>query len=101
MYQACVKVYFTVLVDEKVLSPNDEKGYILRLSHSFVRCNRSASMINSAYYDHLLAFKGRANLPDDESYISSYATGQFTKAQVELIEYVFCRLDSQAERTVA
>ena len=67
---------YTVLVDENRLSPDALQGYIFRLSHSFVRCNRSVSMVNSAYYAHLLAFRGRAYLGDDESDTASSASGE-------------------------
>lgn len=57
---------YTVLVDDNKLSPDQLQGYVFNLAHGFVRCNRSVSMVNSAYYAHLLAFRGRAYLPKDD-----------------------------------
>lgn len=53
---------YTVLVDENDMYPHDLQSFIYRLCCEFVRCNRSVSMVNSAYYAHLLAFRGRAYL---------------------------------------
>lgn len=58
---------YTVLVDENNISVDSLQGFIFRLSHSYVRCTRSVSMVNAAYYAHLLAFRGRAYLADDNS----------------------------------
>lgn len=56
---------YTVLIDENKIPVDTLQGYIYRLSHGFVRCNRSVSMVNSAYYAHLLAFRGRAYLGEE------------------------------------
>lgn len=53
---------YTVLIDENDMDPQNLQSFIYRLCHGFVRCNRSVSMVNSAYYAHLLAFRGRAYL---------------------------------------
>ncbi|KAI0558492.1 Protein argonaute 3 [Gracilaria domingensis] len=58
---------YTVLVDENAISPDALYGYIYRLSHSFARCNRSVSMVHSAYYAHLLAFRARAYMQGAQS----------------------------------
>lgn len=65
---------YTVLVDENGIAVDALQGYIYRLAHGFVRCNRSVSMVNSAYYAHLLAFRGRAYLGDDASDTQSMAS---------------------------
>jgi eukaryotic translation initiation factor 2C len=58
---------YTVLHDENNLTADQLQGYIFRLSHGFARCTRSVSMVNSAHYAHLLAFRGRIFLGDDGS----------------------------------
>lgn len=56
---------YTVLVDENNTPVDALQGYIFRLAHCFQRCSRSVSMVNSAYYAHLLAFRGRAYHKDN------------------------------------
>ncbi|CAN8071716.1 unnamed protein product [Agarophyton chilense] len=65
---------YTVLIDENKIQPDALYGYIYRLSHSFARCNRPVSMVHSAYYAHLLAFRGRAYMGDDMSDTNSHAS---------------------------
>ncbi|KAI0564492.1 Protein argonaute 3 [Gracilaria domingensis] len=65
---------YTVLIDENKINPDALYGFIYRLSHSFARCNRPVSMVHSAYYAHLLAFRGRAYLGDDMSDTASQAS---------------------------
>lgn len=65
---------YTVLIDENKIPPDALQAYIYRLTHSFVRCNRPVSMVHSAYYAHLLAFRGRAYLGDDGSDSASQAS---------------------------
>ncbi|CAN8067705.1 unnamed protein product [Agarophyton chilense] len=65
---------YTVLIDENKIPPDALYGYIYRLSHSFARCNRPVSMVHSAYYAHLLAFRGRAYMGDDLSDTASQAS---------------------------
>lgn len=67
---------YSVLIDENNIPPDVLQGYIYRLSHGFVRCNRSVSMVNSAYYAHLLAFRGRAYLGEDMSDSASSASNE-------------------------
>lgn len=55
---------YTVLIDENNIPVDALQLYIYRLAHAYARCNRSVSMVNSAYYAHLLAFRGRAYLGD-------------------------------------
>lgn len=66
---------YTVLVDENKIPVDALQGYIFRLAHGFVRCNRSVSMVNSAYYAHLLAFRGRSYLNEEFSDSASTASG--------------------------
>lgn len=70
---------YTVLIDENNIPVDVLQGYIFRLSHGFVRCNRSVSIVNSVYYAHLLAFRGRAYLGED---ISDTASIGSTESQV-------------------
>lgn len=56
---------YVVLKDENKIPVDALQGYIYRLSYGFARCNRSVSMVNSAYYAHLLAFRGRAYLSEE------------------------------------
>ncbi|PXF44954.1 Protein argonaute-3 [Gracilariopsis chorda] len=65
---------YTVLIDENNIPTDALQGYIYRLTHSFARCNRPVSMVHSAYYAHLLAFRGRAYLGDDGSDSASQAS---------------------------
>lgn len=65
---------YTILLDENNIPVDALQGYIFRLAHGFVRCNRSVSMVNSAYYAHLLAFRGRAYLGEDVSDTASSAS---------------------------
>jgi eukaryotic translation initiation factor 2C len=58
---------YTVLVDDNNVTADQLQGYIFRLSHGYARCTRSVSMVNSAYYAHLLAFRGRIFLGDEGS----------------------------------
>lgn len=58
---------YTVLVDDNNLTADQLQAYIFRLSHNYARCTRSVSMVNSAYYAHLLAFRGRIFLGEDGS----------------------------------
>lgn len=66
---------YTVLIDENKIGVDALQGYVFRLAHGFVRCNRSVSMVNSAYYAHLLAFRGRAYLGEDGSDNGSVVSG--------------------------
>jgi eukaryotic translation initiation factor 2C len=65
---------YTVLLDENKMSADELQGYIFRLSHGYVRCTRSVSMVNAAYYAHLLAFRGRIYLAENESDAGSIAS---------------------------
>lgn len=56
---------YTVLIDENKIPVDVLQAYVFRLAHSFSRCNRSVSMVNSAYYAHLLAFRGRSYLGEE------------------------------------
>lgn len=64
---------YTVLLDENKIPIDQLQGFIYRLTHNYVRCNRSVSIVNAAYYAHLLAFRGRAYLGDESDAAS--ATG--------------------------
>jgi eukaryotic translation initiation factor 2C len=66
---------YTVLYDENKMSADQLQGYIFRLSHGFARCTRSVSLVNAAYYAHLLAFRGRVYLAEGESDGGSVASG--------------------------
>lgn len=55
---------YVCLIDENNIPVDALQGYCYRLAHGFMRCNRSVSMVNSAYYAHLLAFRGRAYLAE-------------------------------------
>lgn len=55
---------YTVLVDESGMTPDALQAFVFRLAHGFARCNRSVSMVNAAYYAHLLAFRARAYMDD-------------------------------------
>lgn len=57
---------YTVLIDENKMTADQLQNYIFRLSHGYARCTRSVSMVNSAYYAHLLAFRGRVFLNEDD-----------------------------------
>lgn len=50
---------YTVLVDENSISPDELQEFIFRMTHTSSRCNRSTSIVTSAYYAHLLAYRGR------------------------------------------
>ncbi len=65
---------YTVLIDENNISVDALQSYVFRLAHNYVRCNRSVSMVNSAYYAHLLAFRGRAYLGEEGSDTASVTT---------------------------
>ena len=84
---------YTVLLDENNMNVDALQGFIFRLTHGFVRCNRSVSMVNSAYYAHLLAFRGRAYLGEDGS--DTYSMGSSdapVPAAPRLHEYLGKRL---------
>lgn len=66
---------YTVLWDENNIPIDVLQGYIFKLAHNYVRCNRSVSIVNAAYYAHLLAFRGRGYLGDDVSDSGSIASG--------------------------
>lgn len=84
---------YTVLVDENKISVDALQGYIFRLAHGFVRCNRSVSMVNSAYYAHLLAFRGRVYLGEDISDSASIASGETSvPPTVKINSYLMRRL---------
>ena len=65
---------YTVLLDENCIPVDALQAFVFRLAHNYVRCNRSVSMVNSAYYAHLLAFRGRAYLGEDGSDSASATT---------------------------
>eukprot|EP00177_Eucheuma_denticulatum_P005581 GFKZ01010145.1.p1 GENE.GFKZ01010145.1~~GFKZ01010145.1.p1 ORF type:complete len:937 (+),score=121.83 GFKZ01010145.1:607-3417(+) len=67
---------YTVLIDENNIPTDSLQGYVFRLSHAFVRCNRSVSMVNSAYYAHLLAFRGRAYIGEEMSDTASIGSSE-------------------------
>lgn len=58
---------YTVLHDENSMPPDFLQNFIFWLTHNYVRCKRSVSIVNSVYYAHLLAFRGRAYLNQDDS----------------------------------
>lgn len=57
---------YTVLVDENNLTADQLQSFVYRLTHAYARCTRSVSMVNAAYYAHLLAFRGRLYLGDSD-----------------------------------
>lgn len=65
---------YTVLIDENFVTADQLQNYIFSLSHGFARCTRSVSMVNSAYYAHVLAARGRTWLDDDGSDIMSVSS---------------------------
>lgn len=75
---------YTVLIDENNIPVDALQNYIYRLTHAYARCNRSVSMVNSAYYAHLLAFRGRAYLNDDDSDAASYSSACSVPKTAEL-----------------
>lgn len=64
---------YTVLVDENNFSVDSLQKLTYNLSYAYARCNKAVSMVNSTYYAHLLAFRGRkylmetAEKPSDNS----------------------------------
>lgn len=83
---------YTVLLDENNIPVDVLQGYIFRLAHGFVRCNRSVSMVNSAYYAHLLAFRGRAYLGEDVSDTASSASTDSVPRAPNLHQFLSKRL---------
>jgi eukaryotic translation initiation factor 2C len=58
---------YTVLLEENNMAADQLQAYIFRLSHGYARCTRSVSLVNAAYYAHLLAFRGRIFFGEDGS----------------------------------
>lgn len=58
---------YTVLIDENNIPVDALQAYCYRMAHGYARCSRSVSMVNSSYYAHLLAFRGRAYMNEDGS----------------------------------
>lgn len=84
---------YTVLLDENNIPPDTLQGYVFRLAHGFVRCNRSVSMVNSAYYAHLLAFRGRAYLGEEMSDTASIGSADTVVPQAPMLhQYLSKRL---------
>lgn len=83
---------YTVLIDESKLDVDQLQAFVYRLSHGFTRCNRSVSMVNSAYYAHLLAFRGRAYFPDDVSDTTSASSSDAVFAAPRLNQTLARRL---------
>lgn len=83
---------YTVLVDESKLPVDVLQGFVYRLAHGFARCNRSVSMVNSAYYAHLLAFRGRAYLGEEQSDTASTASLERVPAAPRLDQVLARRL---------
>lgn len=65
---------YTVLIDENDITVDQMQNFIFRLSHGFARCTRSVSMVNSAFYAHLLAMRGRIFIDDDGSDTTSMSS---------------------------
>lgn len=55
--------HYHVLMDEIQLSADELQSLTYRLCYLYARCQRSVSMVPSAYYSHLLAYRARYFLP--------------------------------------
>lgn len=51
------------------------QNYSFRLAHCYTRCTKSVSIVNAAYYAHLLAFRGRCWLGEEGSDNMSMSSG--------------------------
>ncbi|TMW58188.1 hypothetical protein Poli38472_011776 [Pythium oligandrum] len=56
--------HYHVLFDEIGFSADDLQTLTYRLCYTYARCTRSVSMVPSAYYSHLLAYRARFFTPD-------------------------------------
>jgi len=68
---------YTVLIDENNINVDALQAYVFRMAHGYARCNRSVSIVQSAYYAHLLAFRGRAYLNEEGSDTASTNTSSY------------------------
>lgn len=82
---------YTVLVDENNLDVDQLQEFIFQLTHCFVRCNRSVSMVNCVHYAHLLAYRGRIYLKEDESDTASNSSNR--SGSIESPKIVKCAGD--------
>lgn len=71
-----------MLVDENKMTADQLQSYIFRLSHGYARCTKSVSMVNAAYYAHLLAFRGRCWLGEEGSDDMSMSSGGIEQVPV-------------------
>lgn len=55
---------YSVLLDENNFTADQLQMFSFGQCHSYARCCRSVSIVASAYYAHLLAFRGRAYIDD-------------------------------------
>lgn len=83
---------YTVLIDENRIPVNVLQAYVFRLAHGFVRCNRSVSMVNSAFYAHLLAFRGRIYMGEDLETKSTGSSSDSVPKTPELGNFIARRL---------
>ncbi|KAF1321535.1 Argonaute1, partial [Globisporangium splendens] len=51
--------HYHVLLDEIGFTADEIQGITYKLCYTFARCTRSVSMVPSAYYSHLVAFRAR------------------------------------------
>ncbi|RLN81527.1 hypothetical protein BBO99_00003659, partial [Phytophthora kernoviae] len=63
--------HYHVLVNEIGFTADELQTLTYRLCYTFARCTRSVSMVPSAYYSHLVAFRARFFLVDGSDTASS------------------------------
>nr|CCA27516.1 Argonaute2 (AGO2) putative [Albugo laibachii Nc14] len=76
--------HYHVLLDEIGFTADELQVLTYRLCYTFARCTRSVSMVPSAYYSHLMAFRARFFTPQGDSDIMSSISGSGTELEVDL-----------------
>ncbi|GLD92496.1 hypothetical protein PINS_up001054 [Pythium insidiosum] len=77
--------HYHVLLDEIGFSADDIQMMTNRLCYTYARCPRSVSMVPSAYYSHLLAYRARFFTPSGaDSASGSTASEQFSETDLRM-----------------
>lgn len=76
--------HYHVLLDEIGFTADELQLLTYRLCYTFARCTRSVSVVPSAYYSHLMAFRARFFTPEGDSDTTSSISGSGKEAEVDL-----------------
>lgn len=78
--------HYHVLLDEIRFTADELQKLTYHLCYTFARCTRSVSMVPSAYYSHLVAFRARYFSLDGSDTVSNYSVGSQVDTDTRMLE---------------